>query len=487
MSFADNEDWLVLQAIYGEETTSYREITMACTAGSQGDQSDRAIRKSKIIASIELDISINFVAFVCRESLDYRCPSYRYLTVDRSPHVRINFFYDSMIDCTAVPHSSTIDILDYPNIWPATQADAFHEWLQNKADNILHECGQSYAVCDFVQHRALEFWGFEHHDSQNGYALILLPPIEHELSETGANIIYPLATMLEKEDRPSNPKQYARLLLKDLWQNHYQVDCPICLDNVPMKDSFRITCDHIFCRECIETYVQFKVEELVSARYSPFVCPLTDCRQPMLLIGCVKKLLSTANMDNVRTWMKDMKSPPCWSLDRCLSLKCGGIGCMRRVNPDHPSLVAGKDLTETSHHVYCDDCGGTWCELCLRKIDGAKHIQTCNPTKVVQFCQRYLNAPNEMKVKCETRYPWIKLYARAATHDAAAQLWVKQNGQICPGCSYGVQRSEGCFHISCHCGTHFCYECGTQLFPPFYGTHHCWLQEGDAFLDLPIN
>jgi hypothetical protein len=25
-----------------------------------------------------------------------------------------------------------------------------------------------------------------------------------------------------------------------------------------------------------------------------------------------------------------------------------------------------------------------------------------------------------------------------------------------------------------NCATHFCYECGTELFPPFYGTHHCW-------------
>lgn len=30
----------------------------------------------------------------------------------------------------------------------------------------------------------------------------------------------------------------------------------------------------------------------------------------------------------------------------------------------------------------------------------------------------------------------------------------------CPKCKFWVERSEGCNHMSCRCGTNFCYDCG---------------------------
>nr|GFB34620.1 probable E3 ubiquitin-protein ligase RNF217 [Tanacetum cinerariifolium] len=32
----------------------------------------------------------------------------------------------------------------------------------------------------------------------------------------------------------------------------------------------------------------------------------------------------------------------------------------------------------------------------------------------------------------------------------------------CPSCKFYVERTDGCLHISCRCGYHFCYGCGEK-------------------------
>ena len=34
----------------------------------------------------------------------------------------------------------------------------------------------------------------------------------------------------------------------------------------------------------------------------------------------------------------------------------------------------------------------------------------------------------------------------------------------CPGCHCPTIKSEGCNHISCRCGAHWCYKCGAGPF-----------------------
>jgi hypothetical protein len=85
-----------------------------------------------------------------------------------------------------------------------------------------------------------------------------------------------------------------------------------------------------------------------------------------------------------------------------------------------------------------------------------------------------LAASDEAKNRCLEKWPFMQVYAKSRVPDPEAIQWIKQHGQVCPGCQTGIERSEGCFHMSCKCGTHFCYECGEQIFYPFYGTHKCW-------------
>lgn len=40
--------------------------------------------------------------------------------------------------------------------------------------------------------------------------------------------------------------------------------------------------------------------------------------------------------------------------------------------------------------------------------------------------------------------------------------------RFCPGCARPTQRIDGCNHISCPCGTHWCYACGARWGTPHY-------------------
>lgn len=43
------------------------------------------------------------------------------------------------------------------------------------------------------------------------------------------------------------------------------------------------------------------------------------------------------------------------------------------------------------------------------------------------------------------------------------ELMVKAGWKPCPRCAHMIERSDGCDHMECHCGQHFCYTCGRLL------------------------
>ena len=58
----------------------------------------------------------------------------------------------------------------------------------------------------------------------------------------------------------------------------------------------------------------------------------------------------------------------------------------------------------------------------------------------------------------------------------------------CPGCSIWIEKEEGCAHMKCNCGVHFCYVCRGILCAndPYY--HICVMDNPDPhFRDFPMN
>ena len=309
---------------------------------------------------------------------------------------------------------------------------------------------------------------------------------------------------------------FGRHALLQNWKDLYMTRCPICLEESMLYSDGAVLpyCQHYCCRDCFTMYLSFKVQDIKQHRTNPFLCPVESCKRE-LPMGYCKQFLSDEDIEAAKAWYKDLKNPPAWSLDRCLRTKtCGAVGSMRRRKGVESIDGTPKDSTSRSSSsslssaataleslVYCESCETTWCELCLVRVYDdfqckpvrrnkkqlsqkekaredhtiSNHRHNCRPGSILQFCRRYMAASKDIKEACEAKYPWIASYSHFCGHDGAAILYILENGQRCPNCSNGVERIEGCFHMKCPtCATHFCYECGAELFYPFYGTHHCW-------------
>ena len=64
-------------------------------------------------------------------------------------------------------------------------------------------------------------------------------------------------------------------------------------------------------------------------------------------------------------------------------------------------------------------------------------------------------------------HPGTECPADVATQQARV-LATARGWKACPTCSSMVERSSGCNHMRCRCGTQFCYGCGG-----FYPCHRC--------------
>ncbi|XP_026398129.1 E3 ubiquitin-protein ligase dbl4-like [Papaver somniferum] len=61
---------------------------------------------------------------------------------------------------------------------------------------------------------------------------------------------------------------------------------------------------------------------------------------------------------------------------------------------------------------------------------------------------------------CESLRPVSDRVLRGDQDKLLVQLAEKKKWKKCPGCKYYVERTMGCLHIICRCGSEFCYGCG---------------------------
>ena len=492
----ENVDWAATCAIYGEET----EVNSKKEGGFRG--------------TVHLPISVSAVGFFRKitsqnQPIKDDVQFFRYFSISQTPILRIDFDYpktnetDDSIDyelddeCT-FPQSVHVRWELYPEEWPMEEKQNYTKWLSDKCNDILTEEQMSFPVCEFCDHDTLSFWDLFYQDNDEfNHRLIQLPQkMDHFHHSNVGTLIEPretaqkeMTSLIDSHESINDEKkkkirkktwtsieQFARQTMLNRWKYLYKDQCPICFDTITMSLGITLPCGHFFCSDCLPIYFQMKVKELQTYRTNPFLCPIEKCRQELSIAGIVKKHISTQDMDRVRKWIKDLKHPPCFSLDRCLVPSCKAIGSMRKRYPNN------NKSSNNSAEIFCEVCNVSRCELCLKRtMDTDKNgkimhpRESCDAATLLQFCERYLLASDNKKRLCQEKYPWIVSYANFVRHDGGAISWILENGQLCPNCGSGVERIEGCFHMKCPtCATHFCYECGEELVPPYYGNHHCW-------------
>ena len=435
-------------------------------------------------------------------------PQWTYLVLsalDDPPIVELSFQYPCpsypcpSIEPDCYPKSVSIDIIQYPKLWPGAEKERWKTWMQSKANMLLKQESFSFNVCDFIAHQAMRYFETLDENSKHGYSAILFKEESFGCHDHGDDIgdDYPWITnaeedndkiciiddvRLDKEFIRGTPTIhiYARHAMKRNWKRYSTYKCPICFCSDSCESAVELPCDHLYCKECIDMYVETIIADIKMYKYrvNPFICPIVSCKANMNVLErsspvCKEikirtcEVLTEVQKDCVREWKKDMAFPSGQVLSICPRPNCKAKG-MRKINNRPTETIA-----------RCEECDACFCELCVKRIYkkeiGFDHRPKCDEGDALKLVKRYLRANTEIQDRCHERWHWLKEYASRREIDMSLTLWVEENANICPNCKNAIERSAGCFHMKCtECGTHFCYECGEEIFFPFYGTHHCW-------------
>lgn len=415
-------------------------------------------------------------------------PRFQYLVLSElgdPPILEVSFHYPNK-DSDCYPDSVEISILQYPKLFPFKSKELWTEWLSNEANKALQESMLSFSVCNFVEIESMRY--FETLNHLEFSAIVFRSNLfgYYDASWEGINKHPEKSRLVEdirlKKKLPKateNIHKFARQILKRNWKKYYEYECPICFCPESCDDGVELPCDHFYCKDCISMYASTIIADIQLHRSNPFICPIPTCKENMNVMPSQSKMvkrscdiLSKTQIERVLLWEKDIAYPLCHDLSMCPLSSCGAKG-MRKLNNHNTNTLCS-----------CEECNAIFCELCLKRIPknkiGFDHREECDESKVLKLIRRYNRAPPDIQSKCHEKLKWIKEYASSRELDASAALWVKEFASMCPNCKNAIERSHGCFHMHCTtCGTHFCYECGEEIFYPFYGTHHCWEREVD--------
>ncbi|KAI0766296.1 hypothetical protein BC629DRAFT_1596451 [Irpex lacteus] len=189
----------------------------------------------------------------------------------------------------------------------------------------------------------------------------------------------------------------------------------------------RLPCpvNHAYCQACLVQYIKSKVDPSndgsgnVDTVVFPIRCP-----------ECPITTWESGITDDIATRVLSEKAMVTWhqqklldSLPRiyCPNKKCSAL-VQAHEDPDEPQAQCPACQT-----LMCVPCRVSW-----------HHNMTCEDFQALPLDER---SPEDQQ---------------------ALQLMRAQHWRRCPQCQIIVELEHGCNHITCRCGTHFCFKCGAK-------------------------
>ena len=206
--------------------------------------------------------------------------------------------------------------------------------------------------------------------------------------------------------------------------------CPICFEApTPILSRQQLPCGHIYCAPCLRHYLN----SAITGGTFPLQCMGNDnqCHQPVPL-AIIERLLPPSRHERLlEAALKAYAAANPAMIRHCITPGCG---LLYRVDPDETDPPA----------VQCCAC-----------------LAFCCPCST----SREPTAPHTRATEC----PALSKQARAqrirrdqAQQERLAEEWVQANSRRvkrCPQCSTAVEKTEGCNHMTCRCGAHWCWVC----------------------------
>ncbi len=176
-------------------------------------------------------------------------------------------------------------------------------------------------------------------------------------------------------------------------------DCEICFMDYPLNEFITLSCNHKYCKNCLQYTFKIKIEE---KKVRKIICPCDKCEEE-ITFNKMKEILEKEMFEKYDSALLDDTFINDEECIFCPVLDCG--------NPiygvkEHPKII---------------------CRKCDKKI--------CYNCKTVGWHEG----------KCEMK------------QDEGVKEWMKETGaKPCPNCSVPIEKNKGCDHIYCiNCKHHF--------------------------------
>ncbi|KAI0340375.1 hypothetical protein BDW22DRAFT_1486226 [Trametopsis cervina] len=183
--------------------------------------------------------------------------------------------------------------------------------------------------------------------------------------------------------------------------------------------------DHQYCQECLVFYIKLKIDPNGDGRGNPNTIVF-----PIVCPGCSIADEGGGLTDEIASRILSEKDFQIWRRQRLLDSRprvyCPNKQCSVLVQ-NHEDTVGPQVECLACHHLMCIPCRSPWHD---------------NLT-----CQQYQALPPD---------------ERAPEDQQALQLMQAQDWRRCPECMIIVELTIGCNHVTCRCGSQFCFKCGSK-------------------------
>ena len=242
-----------------------------------------------------------------------------------------------------------------------------------------------------------------------------------------------LTSIFKFDEKKKILKDSIKISINDI-KNKISENCIFCLEDFEQneKENPLLECKNYIHGIC---FIEYITEELNNNHF-PIKCPFCkDNKRHEINYKIVLDILLLNNKDNIALKLENI------SLNYLVEnypneiTYCPTPGC---------KYICSYDKNE--FNLICPLCHKSYCLQC--KTEWHQNLT----------CEEYQK--NKKKEDDE--------------NDIKFEEYVKGNNfKQCPNCKRWVEKTQGCDHISCPCGTHFCYNCGGIRDPVHPYDHKC--------------
>uniref|UniRef100_A0A7N0V8N8 RBR-type E3 ubiquitin transferase n=1 Tax=Kalanchoe fedtschenkoi TaxID=63787 RepID=A0A7N0V8N8_KALFE len=146
----------------------------------------------------------------------------------------------------------------------------------------------------------------------------------------------------------------------------------------------------------------------------------------------------------------------------CLALRCPEPKCSVSLDDTLIKASVSADAIAkytrflASNFVECSKgiqwCPAPGCQYAIQYTESDRRDVSCRCSYT--FCWHCAGEPHR-PVDCDTALKW---HAKNISDTGNAE-WMLANSKPCPACHKSIEKNQGCNHMVCQCGHHFCWIC----------------------------